>query len=353
MTIPVSVQRICPLSDARWPRFLQRHPDASIFHTPAWAEALRRTYGYEPVVYTTAAPGEDLASGLLLCRIKSWLTGHRMVSVPFADHCQPLVDNGEDFRLLATALEKDSEREGWNYVELRPLYGFAADPEESGKFAETETFCFHKVDLRPDLDAIFRSFHKNCIQRKIQRAERVGLTYEEGRSESLLEKFYHLLLLTRRRHQLPPQPRAWFRNLMDCLENSLKIRVVSKDDQPVAGILTLTYKNSLVYKYGCSDANFHNLGGMSLLFWKAIQDGKNLGAHEFDLGRSECQNAGLIAFKEHWGAARSMLVYARFPQTVSHTVNRGWRAQIAKQIFAHLPTRLLTGAGKLLYKHIG
>ena len=91
------------------------------------------------------------------------------------------------------------------------------------------------------------------MQRKIKRAEREGLTYEEGQSDSLLAKFYQLLLFTRRRHGLPPQPVAWFRNLITCLGDKVKIRVASKDGCPVASMLTLRHKQVLVYKYGCSD----------------------------------------------------------------------------------------------------
>src|SRR2546430_11331216 len=32
-----------PLEDPRWAEFVQRHPRASVFHTPGWLEALRRT----------------------------------------------------------------------------------------------------------------------------------------------------------------------------------------------------------------------------------------------------------------------------------------------------------------------
>jgi hypothetical protein len=87
--------------------------------------------------------------------------------------------------------------------------------------------------------------------------------------------------LTRRRHQLPPQPKAWFRNLVDCLQDTVTIRVLSKQGRPVAGILTLSFKSTLVFKYGSSDARFNNLGGMLLLFWKAIQEEKRQGAKEF------------------------------------------------------------------------
>ena len=40
----MSVYEIDPTTDERWDDFLQSHPEASIFHTRGWLEALRRTY---------------------------------------------------------------------------------------------------------------------------------------------------------------------------------------------------------------------------------------------------------------------------------------------------------------------
>src|SRR5262245_25827296 len=84
------VHRVDHVRDRRWPEFLKRDSRASVFHSSEWLEALRRTYAYEPTVLTTSAPGEDLVNGLVFCRIRSWLTGTRIVSVPFSDHCEPL-----------------------------------------------------------------------------------------------------------------------------------------------------------------------------------------------------------------------------------------------------------------------
>src|SRR5437764_1903006 len=94
------VHQIQPLRDTRWDGFLKRHPRASVFHTTAWLEALRRTYGYEPVVYTTTPSGLDLTNALVFCRVESWLTGRRLVSLPFADHCEPLLDGPGDLAPL-------------------------------------------------------------------------------------------------------------------------------------------------------------------------------------------------------------------------------------------------------------
>jgi hypothetical protein len=67
----------------------------------------------------------------------------------------------------------------------------------------------------------------------------------------------------------------------------------------------------LVYKYSCSDAQYHRLGGVHLLFWRSIQEAKRDGLSVFDLGRSEWAHTGLIAFKDRRGANRSTLTYLR------------------------------------------
>lgn len=346
----MAVYQIDPLRDPRWAELLERHPRASVFHTPGWLEALRRTYGYEPIVLTTSPSTTELANGIAFCRISSWLTGRRLVSLPFSDHCEPLVASSEDLRNILGWLERDMEREDWRYIEIRPLSSALGSP---AGFEQSQAFYFHKLDLRPASNELFRSFHKDCVQRKVRRAERENLTYEEGSSETVLDKFYHLLLLTRRRQQLPPHPLGWFRNLIDCLGDQLKIRVASKGDRPIASILTLCYKHGIVYKYGCSDARFNNLGAMHFLFWKTIQEAKNSGLQEFDLGRSDCDNSGLVAFKDRWGATRSMLTYARYPARRYTTVREHWEMQIAKRLFACMPDGFLTAAGELLYRHIG
>lgn len=345
------IYRIDPLKDPRWPVFLQRHPHASIFHTTGWLEALRRTYGYQPVAFTTSAPAQVLTDGLLFCCIDSRFTGRRLVSLPFSDHCELLSSTPENLTIFLHFLQQNLKKEKWRYVELRPLISRGSS---LAGFEQNQTSFIHFVDLTRTQDEIFRSFHKDSIQRKIRRAEREGLTYEEGRSEEFLDQFYQLLLHTRRRHQLPPQPRQWFRNLIDCLGDQLKIRVASRDGKPMASILTLQFKNVMVYKYGCSDAQYHNLGSMHLLFWKAIQEAKDKGLKGLDLGRSDADNPGLVEFKDRWSGARSTLDYLRYPAAIVKTDSReSWRVKAAKQLFNHLPDGFLEAAGKLLYRHVG
>jgi hypothetical protein len=347
----MTIYKIDPITDSRWTKFLLSHADASIFHTKEWLNALRLTYGYEPVAFTTSE-GEHLSNAMVFCNLKSWLTGNRLVSLPFSDHCQPLAA-GLDLKTILEHLHNQRISERLRYVELR-LLAESEVSENQDLFSHSEVFCFQKIDLRPELDVIYKRFHDSCVRRKIKRAERENLTYESGRSEDLQQKFRHLLLLTRRRHKLPPQPASWFRNIVDSLGEMVTIHVLSKGSAPVASIVTLRYKTSLVYKYGCSDAQYNNMGGTSLLFWKAIQEGKATGAEEFDLGRSGHEDPGLIAFKEHLGAISSELRYYRSSASPHRVATSKLGASLlARQALTRLPDSLFIGVGQLLYRHLG
>ena len=68
----MTIYKIDPLRDPRWPELCKRHPQASVFHTVGWLEALHRTYGYEPVVFTTSRPRTELENGVLFCKVNSF-----------------------------------------------------------------------------------------------------------------------------------------------------------------------------------------------------------------------------------------------------------------------------------------
>ena len=342
---------IDPLTDTRWDELVACHPKATAFHRRGWLAALQRTYGYEPFVLTSASPVESLKDGIVVCRITSWLTGTRLVSLPFADHCDPLFSDSGDTALLSS-LVKESVRQRCKYLELRPL-----DEGNPANLQATDSFYFHELDLAPSIEQLFKSLHKDSIQRKIRRAEKEQVTYEVGRSEEFIEAFYRLTILTRRRHQLPPQPIGWFRNLAREMDDALHIRLARKNGAAIAALLTLRHQAKMIYKYGCSDGAYHQLGGMPFLFWKLIEECKATGVRSIDFGRSEMENEGLVAFKDKFGTTKRTLTYYRYPQTTRQTTRQaalGWvDSGLARRMFSMLPDGVLSAAGKILYRHIG
>lgn len=345
----MTVYSFDPLEDPRWAELVGRHPNASVFHTPGWLRSLQQTYRFAPIAFTTCPPTEELSNAVVFCAVRSWITGNRLVSLPFSDHCDPLVDDAAALHALCLGVERFRLSGRWRYAELRPSRPDLALDEP---FGAADTYYLHRLDLRPSADDLLRSFHRDSIQRRIRRAEGEPLEYEEGRSEPLLAKLYHLLGLTRHRHRVPLQPLAWFRSLVDCLGDALCIRVVSTGGEPAAGMLTLRHGRTVVYKYGGSDERHHRLGGVPFLFWKAIQDGKRTGAEELDLGRTDGDNHGLLVFKDRLAARRSTLTYWRSP-VGKHPPSGSERMWLARRVFDRLPTGLRRATASVIYRHLG
>jgi hypothetical protein len=310
---------------------------------------MQATYGYKPVVYTTSPPGVPLANGVVLCHVNSWLTGRRLVSLPFSDHCEPLLDSNLSFAAIAKEFRASVDTRRTSYVELRPNSeaSIAYDAHSSA------THVWHLLDLTRSPEQILRGAHKTAIQQPIRRAERENLTSEAGDSNRLLELFYSLMLKTRRKHQLPPQPIQWFRNIIECMRPNLTIRVAFKGDRAIASILTINHKNVVMYKYSCADPAYQNTGGTPFLLWQAILEAREAGLTQMDLGRSDTDNPGLIAFKDRWGATSSPLTYVRWSRETTRDSKKHASPALGKRVFSMLPDSVLKAAGQLLYKHVG
>jgi CelD/BcsL family acetyltransferase involved in cellulose biosynthesis len=347
----MKLSQIDPLHDSRWRSFIDHHPQASVFHSPEWLKCLRRTYGYHPLVFTSTAADCPLENGVLFCKVESWLTGRRLVSVPFSDHCDILADRSESVVPLLKALADYPEAAAVKYTEIRPLEPLNVNESASTLFRECNRYYFHRIDLRPGPSSLYAQFHASCIQRKIRKADREKLEYRTGRSEDLNKDFYGLLLQTRRRHGLAPQPFLWFKNLAECLGETMQIRMAYHGAKAVAAIITLMDKNRIIYKYGCSDEQYSHLGGTQMLLWRAIQDGCQKGLAELDLGRTNLNNSSLAVFKERWGATRLYIQYWRSPFT-NRSVE-SIQSRIFEILAKRMPLCVLRAAGTMLYRHVG
>jgi hypothetical protein len=345
------IYQIDPIRDARWADLVERHPKASVFHTVAWLQALRSTYGYEPVAFTTSPPTAELKNGLAFCRVKSWLTGRRLVSLPFSDHCEPLCDSSEDLDFIIRYLQTTLERQRWKYLEVRAV-NWNLGQASNIDVPSVQSYLLHILDLRPTLNEIFRGLHRDSVQRRIRRAERAGLFEKTGNSEDLLKDFYRLFVITRSRHRLPPIPYAWFRNLIQCQGDALEMRLAYMDDTPISAILTLYFRDSGYYKYGCAASRFNKFGATPWLLWRAISAAKSRGATKFDMGRTEEDHAGLVAFKNHWVPQPKRIVYWTFPEHSSLRSTSSWKRRLVNRLVPCIPNRLLPLTGRLIYRHI-
>src|SRR5260370_40020427 len=135
--------------------------------------------------------------------------------------------------------------------------------------------------------------------------------------------------------------------------DKIQVRLARRNGVPIAAMLTLRHRFCIVYKYGCSDENFHNFAGMPFLFWRLIEESKASDINEIDFGRTDLNNDGLITFKDRFGATRRRLTYSRYPESAKEKRVMASDLTALRRLFSVLPDVLLPLAGRLVYPPIG
>lgn len=333
--------------DNRWLDFIQSNSQASPFHHPAWIDLLTRAYGYKGFILAVTGPENRIYAGTPIMEINSLLTGRRWVSLPFTDHCAPLIQNKEALDQLTQGIVSAFEER--NIPRLQLKWAYPPYPSIQGH----SEFVLHGLKLAANEQEVAgRIKHKQFRQIKV--AEERGVHIEKGTDSTFVENFYHLHLQTRRRKGVPVQPRKFFRLLeQEILHPGLGfILLAYKDRQCVAGAVFLQWNQTLVYKYSASNENGRQSLAMDLLLWTAISWACANGFHWMDMGRTDNEDHGLRNFKLRWGAEESPLVYSELPSDASQK-NRSRLAPLMKRVITHSPLSVGKLIGELLYRHFG
>jgi hypothetical protein len=341
------LQVVDPVQYPGWNDMVARHPETSFFHTSAWAQVLRGTYGHAPV-YICRIANNRLEGLLPMIEVAGTWTGRRGVSLPFIDFCSPLAGSQPERQELYASAVKLGQQRGWKYIECRggTQVWTGASP--------SSVFHSHVLDLVSDTKALFEKLD-DSMRRGIRKAGKEGVRVEFSNGSEAVRQFYALHCQTRRRHGLPPQPFRFFENIArHVIEPGHGwIGLARLKDRPVAAAVFFHYGKNALFKYGASDYAFQQLRPNNLLMWEAIRWYAERGFNSIHLGRTELAHEGLRRFKLGFGAREDRIEYCRYDLrrrafVTSADRTEGW----FNHLFRRLPLRLLRLAGETLYPHL-
>ncbi len=296
--------RIVPLEQAeqRWRVLAAAHPAATLYHGAAWAEVLRRAYGFQMLVAMVERGGEA-AAGCLLSPSKFPFAG-RFIGLPFSDSAAPLCVDERARRALLDGLAAAAPRQA--SFELR---GIAAP----APWQTSDCFRQWSIDLARPFSALERSADRN-FRRQVRRAFAQAITVESSDSAAMLRRFYRLQLETRRRLGVPPQPWRFFALVHEVFaaRGALTVWIAARDGRDLAGVVVLRERDRLYAKWSARASRSAD-GASHLVFFSMLERYAG-GAALLDLGRTDARNAGLARFKEEMGACASLLPYSYFPR---------------------------------------
>lgn len=246
--------------------------------------------------------GTNIEAALPVYEVRSWMTGNRLVSAPFATLFDPLEAGPDQLLPLLNAIINKARERRSRHIELRTL-----------------------------------------------RAE----------DEADLLDFYALLDKTRKRNALPPQPYKFFSSIWRVFRpaNRLALLMAIKDGVPIAALMLLTYKDRVSAEFLASDESLNSLSPVHFLFWQAIQWARGEGFGIFDFGRTSSKNKGLMDFKIRWGTSVLTLSQFYFPPQAAERATRQeltWKYRLVQFIASkHLTDPLRRRLGDFCYRHLG
>lgn len=333
----------------QWDAFVNKHPYGTPCHLSGWLRALRDTYRFKESLFIDyGSSGINAAFPVFF--IKKLLCAPHVISLPFSDYgsllAQPSFNPAELFETLLRPFKK-SERS----IELR---GKAPDNID---FKEFDYYKRHILDLTAGIQAIEKKIDKRTIHYCIRKAEKVGIEIIEGMDEIAIEEFYRLNQLTRKKHGVPCQPKAFFKALLPTLQkNKGFILFARHDGRMVAASFFLICGDQLFYKYNASDPEaLRKLTPNHLITMQAIRKGVKEGFRLIDFGRTSPENEGLMRYKAMWGMEATDFPYYYYPKIQGSvtTKENGLKFRFITTAWRLMPDVVLDKIGPVIYRHLG
>lgn len=352
------IELIDPEQDPRWDKFVDEHPFGWVCHRSEWKRVIEKSFphmkGYYWVKWDDRR--EKIIAGLPVYSVKSWLTGNRLISIPYATLSDPLVDNSSDLSELVEAAFVMIKQQKIKDFELRTHFSSNLLRSMEG-LCNSNHYVLHELKIDKGLDGLIGSFHNN-VRRLIKIAAKGDLLFKEGTKNSDLQEFYSHYILTRRSLGLPPQPYVFFKNIWKTLNKNgyMKLLLSYNKTKFASGFVVFKYKKRVSVDYAAWDRTLASLRPNHFLYWKAIEIAHNENCEIFDFGRTSATNKTLMQFKNQWRTLKKNLDHynlSGLKTGINLRKENSLGYTLMNYLIACSPPKVCRLLGELTYRHIG
>jgi len=329
-----------------WDAFLEEEPEASFCHLSGWRTIMSDVLGHE-CLYRVAEDEEGEWRGILpLVRVKSWLFGHYLLSMPFLNYGGPLGDEAAR-RALAEAARAEAERSGADLLELRSRTPVPAD------FRTSDRKITVLLDLPGDADVLWKEGLKSKVRSQVRRPRKAGMVFEIGPERR--GDFYDVFARTMRDLGTPVLPAEFFERLQEVLGRHLEFGVVyTKDGAPAAVGCGFHFQGEFEITWAGFVREYSRQAPNMLLYWGFMEAMIARGAETFNFGRCT-PGSGTHRFKSQWGGEDAPLPWAQWsPSGVTETPNpEGNRLYtLATELWSRMPLAVANRLGPIFARRL-
>jgi FemAB-related protein (PEP-CTERM system-associated) len=294
---------ILPLGGAAgsWDEFVARAEGGSFCHLAGWRDILSNVLGAECLYRVATGPSGEWHGILPLARVKSWIFGHYLVSLPFLNYGGPLGSSAARRRLVQEAVA-EARRSRVDLLELRTRHTGDLDlPVSTRKITVL-------LELPPDAEALSKSFPAK-LRSQIRRPMKEGLTARFGADQR--EAFYEVLARNMRDLGTPVLPRALFEGVAQTFPDLVVFGVVYRGRQPLAGGCGFVWRDEFEMTWAGALRESRSLAANMLLYWAFMEQMIAREVRVFNFGRCT-PGGGTHHFKRQWGGTDVPLPWCQY-----------------------------------------
>lgn len=348
------VTTIDPVVDPRWDKFVEDHPLGWLTHLSGWKRVLEKSFKHMKGHYLVILNKDNIQAALPVYEVRSWLTGNKLVSIPFATLCDPLVSEKSDMKVLLGAVKRLAKERGISRVQIRTLNSYTLIEDDSLYIDRKYKHHYILLDKHPE--DLKKTFSRSCVRQKISRAGKSDLILKKVLDVSGLASFYQLHLMSRKQKGLPAHPYKFIKMLWEefSLSQNVTIFLAEHKKKTIAGIMLFKYKDRISAEYLLVDNKFLNLSPGHFLFWEAIKSACQEGFKIFDFGRTASTNVSLMDFKKRWGTEVVDLPEFYYPKEEFKKEVRGedsGKYRFVNKICKNAPKFTSQIIGNFIYNH--
>jgi FemAB-related protein (PEP-CTERM system-associated) len=258
---------------------------------------LERVFSHECLDLVARNDEGSVAGVLPLVRVRSWLFGHYLVSMPFLNYGGPLGDD-EAIRALTSYATAEAERSGADLLELRSRVELPVGLPVSHR----------KVTVLLDLpigdpDLLWRALDAK-VRSQVRRPQKEGVTIRFGRDQ--VEPFFEVFSRHMRDLGTPTHGRSLFDAIAEAFPDSVWFGVAWLGDRPIAGGCGFRWNAEFEMTWASSLRSHSRIAPNMLLYWGFMERCVGEGLRTFNFGRCT-PGSSTHRFKRQWGGRDEQL----------------------------------------------
>lgn len=331
----------------RWNNFSNNHKFSCLYTLAKWRDVIQTSYRIgnyyliaseshvnrktliENGLYINTKNIENYRSKIVgifpLIHISSWFFRNSLISIPYFDFGGILaIDKLAEMALLKRSIQL-AEELGVKYIELRQNYRLFSSEEfmnsQTGwKLSVSTSKVRMALSIPENPEFLMKSFNSK-LRSQIRKPIKEGLIVKIG-SVDLVDDFYNVFSENMRDLGSPVHSKKFIAETVKAFPNTANIFIVYGNQKPLAGSVTIGFKDTLSNPWASSLRRYSHLAPNMLLYWSMLEFACQNGYRRFDFGRST-PGEGTYKFKEQWGARPEPLYWYR----LSKNGNQGWSGQ--------------------------